>query len=330
MLSQAEILNTVSSFTYTYNSITITKTESDATDWSWTLNGTGQGTVTGASGLTQTITGLTLTNGDVVVVTMSGSSVTETLSISATVTNITFNSSQKFTIIKSGSTAATNWTWAINGSNQGTVTGSSGSTQVKTFSNRVLKNGDTVAVTMSGVTYSETISGLAVSSFSINYCIGGKTLTHNDPNDVHIYLYDNNGGTLSPVVFSWGDTQNTNWLTYTNNSINFRTSNMRVIMKFTDGPHVHDTGIYSVTLNGITKNFISDFAGFTINDFNSSNFNISTAVAPSGKWRRRVAASYNGSALLVSAHPTGNAFFFYEGSSVNAVGQIAWIISPTY
>ena len=321
----------IESFTYTSSSITITKSKETAVDWSWTLNGVSQGTVTGASGLTQTITGLSLFNGDVVVITMTSSSVTETLSgFPARITSFTTPNSQRIVITKDASDA-TNWSWSLNGVSQGTITGASGTSQTYNFTNKVLQNGDTVAVTMSGSTVTQTVSGLEVTSFSINYCVGGRTLTRDDPNDVFVYLYDNNSGETFEV-HSWGDNdENNQWETYTNSSINFRTSSMRVIMKFVDGPHVHDTGIYSVTLNNTTKDFTSDFAGFTINNFVSTNFNISTATSPSGSWTRRSTASSNGSNILVSAHPTGNSFFFYEGSgnTSDAGRGTAWIISPT-
>ena len=80
-------VNEISSFTYTTTSITITKTLSDATDWSWTLNGVSQGTVAGAPGLTQVynLPSGRFYNGDVIVVTMNSSSVTNTLSGLSTV-----------------------------------------------------------------------------------------------------------------------------------------------------------------------------------------------------------------------------------------------------
>ena len=101
---------TISLFTATTASITITKTDGDATDWSWSLNGADQGTVSGASGTTQTITGLTLADGDVVVVTMNETSVTETLDFSSTEYTIAFHYGSFDNVYSDGSvaTAASN------------------------------------------------------------------------------------------------------------------------------------------------------------------------------------------------------------------------------
>lgn len=72
---------TIESFTYSEegDSITITKSDDKSTDWSWSLNTVSQGTITGTNSLTQTISGLELVNGDVIEVTMSETSLTQTV-----------------------------------------------------------------------------------------------------------------------------------------------------------------------------------------------------------------------------------------------------------
>lgn len=150
----------ITDFTYENDSITITKNNNFITDWSWSLNTVNQGTVTGVYDTTQTITGLTLKNGDVITANMSDNSLTKTVSGLTIITNFTYSSGGDSITITKSDTDPEEWTWSLNTVSQGTITGASGTTQ--TITSLSLANGDIVSVTMSSNTLTQTISGIVL------------------------------------------------------------------------------------------------------------------------------------------------------------------------
>lgn len=151
---------TITSFSYTSETITITKSSADATDWSWALNAVSQGTITGATGTSQTLSNIALANGDTIEVIMFGDSLTQNVSGLTTISSFTYSTDGDSITITKSDTEPTDWSWSLNTVDQGTINGSTGTSQ--TITNLSLANDDIVAVTMSGNTLSQTVSGVTL------------------------------------------------------------------------------------------------------------------------------------------------------------------------
>jgi hypothetical protein len=170
---------------------------------------------------------------------------------------------------------------------------------------------------------------------SFDYNIGGATLTYNNPNDVYVYLYDDDTNTLYPdPLISWGQSSGDNtWKSYSNSSVSFTGSNCRLVFKLVDGPHVHDTGLANVTIGNTTFNFgNNDEQNFLWQNFDSSTLDVSSAVNANttNSLGSRNTATSNGSAILIQARSDNSHFLYYEGSTTSSgtSAGTAWIITP--
>jgi hypothetical protein len=168
---------------------------------------------------------------------------------------------------------------------------------------------------------------------SFDYSIGGRTLTHNDPNDVEVYLYNEADGTQT-LVTAWGDAQDSSWRTFTHiiNADTAAAGPYRLIFKITDSSHVHDTGLKDIQIGSTTWSFSgNDFNGFVVNDFSTTTTLDIAGAAPlvaSAEWVITASATFNGDVTLVSTPPDGGSYLLYEGSNSVAENGVAYIISP--